>query len=171
MVNLRQALRQTNHDRPTRPYRMIVPVSGGPGDERLLEVVSKMATRKNAAITLVFVVEVEQSMPLDAELPSEILRGERVLHEAENFINTTVQGNKGSVTSELLQARSAGAAIVDEAIDRDADVIMLSTLLRRKFGRFRIGDTVDYVMKNAPCEVFVIRLALDEWQAETPGDV
>jgi nucleotide-binding universal stress UspA family protein len=116
------------------------------------------------------VVEVDQAMPLDAELPSEIVRGERVLHEAELFTSACIQGKQGVVNTELLQARAAGAAIVDEAIDRDADVIMLSALLRRKHGRFKIGDTVDYVLKNAPCEVVVIRLAQDEWQAEMPGD-
>jgi nucleotide-binding universal stress UspA family protein len=145
---------------------MIVPVSGGPGDKRLLEVVSKISNKQNVAITIVFVVEVEQSMPLDAELPVEIERGERVLRDAEIFADSCVHGRQGSVHTELLQARSAGAAIVDEAIDRDADVIMLSAHLRRKHGRPTTGETVDYVMKNAPCEVVVIRLGQPDWQSE-----
>jgi nucleotide-binding universal stress UspA family protein len=149
---------------------MVVPVSGGPGDGRLLDIVSKMADRKNVAITIVFVVEVEQSMPLDAELPSEIERGERVLRDAAKFAGACVQGRQGSVQTELLQARSAGAAIVDEAIDRNADVIMLSASLRRKHGRITTGETIDYVMKNAPCEVVVIRLAQSDWQSEMIGD-
>jgi nucleotide-binding universal stress UspA family protein len=149
---------------------MIVPVSGGPGDKRLLDVVAKIANKQNVAITIVFVVEVQQSMPLDAELPSEIVRGEQVLRDAEAFAGTCVQGRQGTVTTELLQARSAGAAIVDEAIDRDADVIMLAASLRRKHGRITTGETIDYVMKNAPCEVVVIRLAQPDWQLEMLGN-
>lgn len=148
---------------------MIVPVSGGPGDARLLETVSRIATKQNVAITIVFVVEVDQAMPLDAELPAEIERGEQVLREAQLFANACVHGRSGSVTTELLQARSAGSAIVDEAIDRDADVIMLSASLRKKHGRVSTGETVDYVMKNAPCEVIVIRLAMPDWQTEAMG--
>ncbi|MEJ7838380.1 MAG: universal stress protein [Thermomicrobiales bacterium] len=148
---------------------MIVPVSGGSGDQRLLEVVSKISNKQSVAITIVFVVEVEQSMPLDAELPAEIERGERVLKSARIFADTCVHGRQGSVQTELLQARSAGAAIVDEAIDRDADVIMLAASLRRKHGRITTGETIDYVMTHAPCEVVVIRLAQPEWQAEMMG--
>jgi nucleotide-binding universal stress UspA family protein len=144
---------------------MIVPVSGGPGDERLLETVSKLAVKQNVSVTLVFVVEVDQAMPLDAELPVEIDRGERVLREAEALATRAcVHGRTGAVHTELLQARSAGAAIVDEAIDRNADTIMLAGRLRRKHGRITLGETVDYVLKNAPCEVTLIRLAQPNWQ-------
>jgi nucleotide-binding universal stress UspA family protein len=149
---------------------MVIPVSGGPGDKRLLETVSKIADKKTVAITIVFVVEVEQSMPLDAELPAEIERGERVLRQAASYIDSCIHGRQGSVHTELLQARAAGAAIVDEAIDRNADVIMLSATLRRKHGQITTGETVDYVMKNAPCEVVVIRLAQNEWQSEVLGE-
>ena len=66
--------------------------------------------------------------------------------------------------TELLQARSAGAAIVDEAIDRNADMILLASTLRRKYGRVTTGETIAYVLKNAPCEVILVRLAMADWQ-------
>lgn len=146
--------------------RVILPVSGGPADERLIQIISKITTRRAVVLTLVFVVEVQQSMPLDAELPSEIERGETVLESAERIANTFVAEKQSSIGTELLQARSAGAAIVDEAIDRGADVIYIGTTLRRKFGRVTIGETTDYVLKNAPCEVHVVRLAQPDWFAE-----
>lgn len=166
MVSFRQAFRPQTPEVPQRSFKVIVPVSGGESDARLLQIVEKIAQRQNANITIVYVVEVAQSMPLDAELPQEIERGEQVLRDAERMASKCVEGRKGSIRTELLQARSAGAAIVDEAIDRDADAIMLSATLRRKHGRTTLGDTVDYVLKNAPCEVIVIRHALPEWLAE-----
>ncbi|MGC4191385.1 MAG: universal stress protein [Thermomicrobiales bacterium] len=167
MVSLRQAFRPVPADRPVPDSRRIlVPVSGGPSDDRLLKFVEKIARRQNSVITMVYVVEVQQSMPLDAELPIEIERGEQVLRDAKKIGMTCVDGRSANLSTELLQARSAGAAIVDEAIDRNADVIVMGTSIKRKFGRPTIGETVDYVLKNAPCEVLVVRPALPDWQAD-----
>jgi len=167
LVSFRQAFRPHPTDTaPTRTFRVIVPVSGGDSDVRLMQIVERISQRQNVNITIVYVVEVQQSMPLDAELPAEIERGERVLKEAARLANACVEDRRDAIQTELLQARSAGAAIVDEAIDRDADAIMLSATLRRKHGRTTVGDTVDYVLKNAPCEVVVVRQAMPDWLSD-----
>lgn len=164
MVNLRQAFRQpATPDKLSAPYRLVVYVTGGPDDQRLLEIVEKIALRQNTFITIAYVVEVQQSMPLDAELPVEIERGEAVLQDAEIFTARCVGGRRENIRTELLQARSAGAAIVDEALETSANAIMLSCSLKKKHGRLEIGDTVDYVLRNAPCEVLVIRRAIPNW--------
>ncbi len=135
----------------------MVPVTGNPEDRRLLEIVDKISQKSNTYITLVYVVEVAQSMPIDAELPAEIERGERVLREAEIQTTRCVGGRRGAIVTELVQARSAGAAIVDEAIEHGSNAIMLGTSVRKKHGQLSTGETVDYVLRNAPCEVIVIR--------------
>lgn len=164
LVSLRQAFRPVPADRIVpESRRILVPISGDSSDERLLKFVEKVARKQNSTVTLIYVVEVQQSMPLDAELPLEIERGEQVLHEAEKIGMTCVDGRSANLSTELLQARSAGAAIVDEAIDRNADVIIMGTSIRRKLGRPTIGETVDYVLKNAPCEVLVVRPAMPDW--------
>jgi nucleotide-binding universal stress UspA family protein len=168
LVNLRQAFRQPVADKLTAPFRLVVHVTGRSDDQRLLEIVEKIGQRQNTFITIAYVVEVQQSMPLDAELPAEIDRGEAVLHAAELFAARCVGGKRENVRTELLQARSAGAAIVDEAIETDANAILLSCALRKKHGRTQVGDTVDYVLRNAPCEVMVIRQALP---AGLPGEL
>lgn len=168
MVSLRNVRRQTSNQKPTReaaPTRIVVPVSGDEGDRRLLDIIGKIGARQRVDVTLVFVVEVQQSMPLDAELPNEIERGERALGNAETLAEQLLGENRHSpVRTELLQARSAGAAIVDEAIDRNADMILLASTLRRKYGRVTTGETIAYVLKNAPCEVILVRLAMADWQ-------
>lgn len=169
MVNLRQAFRQVSPDKTGSPYRLVVYVTGGPEDQRLLEIVEKIGQRQNTFITIAYVVEVQQSMPLDAELPAEIERGESVLHAAELFATRCVHGRRDHITTELLQARSAGAAIVDEAIESGADAIMLSCSIRKKHGRAIIGDAVEYVLRNAPCEVMVIRQGLTSLSDDGPG--
>lgn len=143
---------QSNH------ARFVIPVDGGRGDERVLELVKQIAVHQHLSITMLYVVEVPQSMPLDAELPDEIARGDDVLRAAESQARA-VAGKGNEVVSELLQARAAGAAIVDEAIDRHADMIVMSATNRRQHGRTTVGETVEYVMRNAPCEVLIARLA------------
>jgi len=168
LVNLRQAFRQPAADKPTRPFRLVVYVTGRSDDQRLLEIVEKIGQRQNTFITIAYVVEVQQSMPLDAELPAEIDHGEHVLHDAELFAARCVAGKRENIRTELLQARSAGAAIVDEAIETDANAILMSCSLHKKHGRTQVGDTVDYVLRNAPCEVMVIRQAMPDW---LPGEL
>lgn len=168
MVSLRRPFRHHQPVDKTAPtHRLIVPVSGGEGDKRLLEVVEKIARYQNVDITIIYVVEVMQSMPLDAELPHEISHGERVLQNAEAVAGACLAGKSSSIRTELLQARSAGAAIVDEAIEHEAHAIVLGATVRKKFGRPSMGETLDYVLLNAPCEVIVIRHALPGWPAST----
>ena len=63
----------------------------------------------------------------------------------------------------LLQARDVGAALVDEATERDADLLVLGLPYRKRFGGdFAIGRTIPYVLKNAPCAVWVVREPMPE---------
>jgi nucleotide-binding universal stress UspA family protein len=144
---------------PASYQRIIVPVNGSDGDARALAFVADLLHRQPAAITLIYVVEVLQSMPLDAELPAEIDRGEQVLRRAEDLAKALIPQKPERIATDLLQARSAGAAIVDEAIERNAQAIVMATTNRVKHGKKTMGETAAYVLRNAPCEVVVIRLA------------
>lgn len=146
--------------------RVLVPVGGGKSDERLLETLGSICQLAKPQFTLVYVVEVPQAMPIDAELPGEIARGEAVLERAETYLKKRL-GDKSAngVITELLQARTAGAAIVDEATEQNADMVMLATETRVRHGKTTLGDSVGYILKNCPCEVLLIRTALDQdWE-------
>ncbi|MGH2557473.1 MAG: universal stress protein [Thermomicrobiales bacterium] len=149
-----------------RYKRLLVPVNGTPGDNRVLSVVGHLTHQHAVAATLIYVVEVQQSMPLDAELPGEIDKGESVLHRAEEVALRQLDHKLSNVFTELLQARSAGAAIVDEAIERHVDAIVMAGSIRREFGRSTMGDAVSYVLKNAPCEVILVRQSLVDDERE-----
>lgn len=146
--------------------RIILPVFGRPEDRRAIEVVGELAHRHPTNITLVYVVEVQQAMPLDAELPEELARGEDVLAMAERATRALLPQSADLVSTDLLQARSAGAAIVDEAIEQNADVILMSTCITSKYGKPMTGEAASYVIKNAPCDVILIRAAFDQWTGD-----
>ena len=53
----------------------------------------------------------------------------------------------------VVRARHAGRAIVEEAERRQAEIVVLGAPRGRHRAIF--GNTVDYVLKNAPCRVMV----------------
>ena len=55
-----------------------------------------------------------------------------------------------------VRARSIGQAIVEEALERDADLIVLGSSPRWRRQSTFFSPTVDYVLRNAPCEVLVV---------------
>ena len=61
--------------------------------------------------------------------------------------------------TEILQARDVGTAIVDEALEREVDLVVMGIGYKRKFGEFDMGHTAPYVLKNAPCRVWLARAA------------
>ena len=132
---------------------MLVPVCGGAADTDALELGCLIAKRGRRAVEAVFVIEVERSLPLDAEMQSEIERGEAVLDQAERV----AQSFDVEMETSLLQARDAGAAIVDEAVQTNADTIVMGLAYKMTFGEYSLGKTASYVLKNAPCRVWLAR--------------
>jgi nucleotide-binding universal stress UspA family protein len=141
--------------------RLVVPVAGSEMDDRVLGMLPNLLSREGGTITFLFVVEVPQSMPLDAELPTDIDIGERALRHAENAARPLLPSRNATIVTELLQARAVGPAIVDEAIERDAEAIVMTAAIHRRHGRPTLGETTDHVLLNAPCEVVVIRTVAD----------
>ncbi|MGH2614396.1 MAG: universal stress protein [Thermomicrobiales bacterium] len=137
--------------------RLVVPVAGSAIDARVLDILPDLLGRDGGSVTFLFVVEVPQSMPLDAELPNEVDDGERALRRAESVARRALPAQSTHIVTELLQARAVGPAIVDEAIERDADAILMTAAIHRKHGRATLGETTEHVLLNAPCEVVVIR--------------
>jgi nucleotide-binding universal stress UspA family protein len=137
--------------------RVIIPVTGGDEDEKILALANELSSHNKMAITLVYVVEVPQALPLDADLPAEIDRGELVLARAAQLASNLLPSQHQTVTTDLLQSRSAGAAIVDESIERGADAILMATRIRVIHGKPSSGVTAAYVIKNALCDVLILR--------------
>lgn len=136
---------------------VLVPIHGNDCDRQALELAASVADSKDTHLSLVYVVEVAQEYPLEADLPQELEVAERALSAASRYAESVFNGIRPTLHPELLQARSAGPAIVDEAIDQHADVIVMALRNQRKHGRATVGETVPYVLKNAPCEVLIRR--------------
>jgi nucleotide-binding universal stress UspA family protein len=118
-----------------------------------------IAKPHKAELIGVHVVEVDWSTPLDVDVAGRSEEIQQVLDLAEG----TAESVGVTLESVLLQARDVGAALVDEAIEREADLLVVGLAYRTKFGGdFAIGRTIPYVLKNAPCAVWVVREPIQE---------
>ncbi len=70
-------------------------------------------------------------------------------------MESVARGQGCTMETELLQAREAGPTIIDEAIQREADLILMGVKYKRRFGQFSLGSVVPYVLKNASCRVIL----------------
>jgi len=133
-------------------HKILVPVAGTEADEEAIKLADRLLAKKNKGeICAVHVISIERALPLDAEIESEIRKAEDIL----NHIESIAEGQGCKIETELLQAREVAPAIVDEAIEREADLILIGVTYKRRFGEFSLGDVVPYVLKNAPCRVIL----------------
>jgi nucleotide-binding universal stress UspA family protein len=137
--------------------RVVVPIGGADSDARALDILPDLFSKNGGTVTILYVLEVPQSMPLDAELPNEVAAGDRALRLAEAATRKALPTRTVRIVTELLQARAAGPAIVDEAVDRAAEAIIMTAAVRRRYGRLTLGGTTEHVLLHAPCEVLVVR--------------
>lgn len=140
----------------------MVPVKGAPVDEEAMRLaytyaLAKMGKGRNVSVDVVYVVKVPHALELNAELPAEVQKGEKALDNAE----TTAREMGLQVETSLLQARSAGAAIVDMSKDSGAELIVMAIDYQKKLGEIDLGRTLPYVLKNAPCRVWICRAPME----------
>ena len=134
--------------------RAILALAGGSNDDRIVRLAAELGKASHAELIGVHVVEVGFSMPLDADIASRSDEAQQILDHAELQAET----RKARLEPVLLQAREVGAALVDEATEREADLLVVGLPYRKRFGGdFAIGRTIPYVLKHAPCEVWVVR--------------
>ena len=131
--------------------RILVPVVGTGADEEAMKLACRLAKKDKGKVWAVSVVAVKRALPLDAEIDSEIQNAEDVLDKAERI----AEEEDYEVETDVLQAREAGPAIIDEAVERGVDLILMGVKYKRRFGQFSVGSVVPYVLKNAPCPVIL----------------
>ena len=139
--------------------RVVIALNGGSSDAQIVALASRFAKTGTTELIAVHIVEIDWTLPLDADIAGHSEEAQRVLDMAESV----AESNKGRLTPILLQARDIGAALVDEASERNADLLVVGLPYRKRFGGdFAIGRTIPYVLKNAACAVWVVREPIPE---------
>jgi len=144
---------------PTAGARSIlVPVDGSPASLDAVALACTIARKNKGKVYAVHVIEVKRSLPIDADMSDEASSGEDVLTRAEQ----AAAALDFKVEGELLQAREAGHAIVDEATERGVDLILLGSEHKAPLGEYQMGRLTQYVLRAAPCHVWLWRHPIPE---------
>ena len=131
--------------------KILVPVIGTEADDEAIRLACRLAKRDKGKIWAVYVITLKRTVPLDAEVEPEIRHAEEILDHAESI----AEEEDYEIETNLLQAREAGPTIIDEAVEREVDLILMGVKYKRRFGQFSLGNVVPYVLKNAPCRVIL----------------
>jgi nucleotide-binding universal stress UspA family protein len=135
------------------PRRIMVPINGSATDDEAVRLGCRLARRARARVNVVTVLEIKRSLALGTVQDADTEHGEALLQRAEGIgdeLDTDIE-------TELLQAREAGPAIVDEISEWGADLVLLGLPFRQRFGEFYMGKTAPYVLRYAPCRAMLFR--------------
>ena len=132
-------------------HNILVPVGGTPADEEAMKLACRLAKKDKSKIQAVYVLTVKRTVPLEAEIKPEISRAEDLLDHIESI----AEEQDYEIETDLLQAREVAPAIIDEAVERGIDLILMGVHYKTRFGQFSLGSVIPYVLKNAPCRVIL----------------
>jgi basic amino acid/polyamine antiporter, APA family len=142
------------HERPAgfielEYHSAIVPIFGTDVDASALRAAAKLVG-EGATVEAVYILRVPNQLSLDAGLEDEEKLGLSVLESAK------VAGRKSGLKIEtrLIRTRSPGAAIVEEAQHRNAEIIYLGTAHAPPSER-ALGPTATYLLAHRPCRVVI----------------
>jgi APA family basic amino acid/polyamine antiporter len=131
---------------------IVVPMKLGLIGEEMVATAVKLAQERGVPVEALYVIVVPLELPLDADMHDKEEKAAASIAEAQ-----LLGADHGvEVRGVIVRARSLGGAIVKEAEERGADLIVLGSAPRwRRQSRF-FSPTVEYVLKKAQCEVVVV---------------
>ncbi|MQG20666.1 MAG: universal stress protein [SAR202 cluster bacterium] len=141
-----------------RAKKILVPIQGSPIDLETVKLAGEIARRDNGTVYAVHVIEVDRSLPLEEPIEAALDRSLRLCDEVERIATEF----KYPIETEVLQARDAAPAIVDEAFEREVDLIFIGLKYKEKFGEYSMGKFVPHVLQHAPCMVCIYRESVSE---------
>ena len=138
----------------TSTSRILVALKDLDQVEELISLACMLAqAEKGREIYVLHVIQIPRALPLDTELTAETDAGEVMLARAEAVAEERFELE---IKTDLLQAREAGPAILEEAKVKKIDLIILGYNRRRRFGERLIrATTLEYLVRHAPCQVLL----------------
>ena len=133
--------------------RVLAVVTGDAPDEGVLAHAADLVRPVRGRLHILYVIEVDRSLPVDAEIGPAAARGEDILHRTEG----TLRLPRSEFDANMVQAREMGPAVVAEAISREVDAIVVGAPFQRRYGAFSLGRDIPYILEHAPCLVVMRR--------------
>jgi K+-sensing histidine kinase KdpD len=135
------------------PGDIAVVIGGETLDSNLVYLGCQMAKGAKRKVHLVHIIEVPRSLPLKAVLEKESDRADKLLGSAMEIAERV----GCEAVAEVVQARDAGPAIVDEAKDHNCSLVLIGLTRQTTRTTNDLGKTVPYVLANAQCRVWLVQ--------------
>jgi APA family basic amino acid/polyamine antiporter len=133
---------------------ILVPIAAGYPSDEAMDVACRLAAERRASIVAFTAIAIPLELPLDTYVPDEVREANEQLDEAR-----AIGDSYGvRVIGRIARTRNIGRAIVDEAIRRRSEIIVMAGPRRVRLQRGRrqiFGDAVEFVLRHAPCRVMV----------------
>jgi APA family basic amino acid/polyamine antiporter len=127
----------------------LVPIFGNDVSGYAMKAAARLVD-PTASIEALYVLTVPPQLPLDAGMEQEEAIAARVLEAAR----LRARDEKLKIRTSLVRTRNAGAAIVEEARRRNAEVIYMATEHAGLDGG-ALGPVSTYVLEKRPCRVVI----------------
>ena len=127
--------------------------TGDASDSAVVAHAADIVRLSHGRLLAVYVIIVDRSLPVDAEVKEAVEHGEQVLEQAER----TARLNRNSFETQLLQAREIGPAVIHESVMRNIDAIVLGASYSEGPGKYSLGQDVDYVLEHSASRVILVR--------------
>lgn len=168
---------------------ILVPLTGTPLDDDIVQTAGRLAADSAAeeeggdvtsTIEVIWVFEIPISLPIDAEMPAEQIQTARKALNRAKAVGEEYSGVE--VSTAVIRSRKAGKAIVDQAVRRGVEVIVLAAeppsrtkggLLLGSVSAPRdsyIGSGTSYVIENAPCRVVLTAPPAEDVKQDVEAD-
>jgi APA family basic amino acid/polyamine antiporter len=125
----------------------LIPIFGRDVSGRTMRAAAKLVD-PDASVDAVVFLEVPPQLPLEAGLVREEAEARELLEAAR----LRARDEKLKIRTAVVRTRSAGAAIVEEAKRRNAEVIYLDFAGAKRSG---LGTIASYVLEKRPCRVVI----------------
>ena len=130
-------------------HRILVPLDGSTLALQALPIATSLAQAESAELVLLDVI------------PEPVLAGKELATSnagwANRYLNEAAQTMPRDITAEpVVSSGKAGEAIVREAVERDCDLIVMTTHGRSGFSRMRLGSVADQVLAHAPMPLLLL---------------
>lgn len=140
--------------RPNPKRNVLVAITGHDLDCETMTMACNIAKTKKAGVYAIYGIEVPRKLAIDAELPQETETASEALERAAAVADQMHM----RIDPEIVQSRNFGQSLVEEARAHECALVILGLPYHLGVGgHFDLGEAADYVLKNAPCRVWLVR--------------
>jgi Kef-type K+ transport system membrane component KefB/nucleotide-binding universal stress UspA family protein len=130
--------------------RILVPTNGSLASRRAAELGFSIASTKDEQVIMLKVIEANKSQDITDR---HVGYGNHIMEELIDLGGSLGVDTSGEVK---VSDKSAESEIIDEAVKRDVDLIILGADIRQKSRILYLGPTVEKILSESPCPVIVL---------------